>query len=179
MTIFNFHIYNFLHSYHTDIKWEQGTWNYLIYWKCKHIFLPTSFIKIKYRLYVEKKRNAYLTIYTFHFVQNLNVCELCTIKNTCRLNDEFQYNFTPTLNKLHLHKVRHFAFLSSNVIFFFRHIVKTKMSYNKEHTSFLVSKISPSVCRGFFSCLRLKYLSFRRSGNLTPLMSSFVLVAIV
>lgn len=67
------YIYNFLHSYHTDIKWEQGTWNYLIYWKCKHIFSPTSFIKIKYRLYVEKKRNAYLTIYMFHFVQNLNV----------------------------------------------------------------------------------------------------------
>lgn len=59
------YIYNFLHSYHTDIKWEQGTWNYLIYWKCKHIFSPTSFIEIKYRLYVEKKRNAYLTIYTF------------------------------------------------------------------------------------------------------------------
>lgn len=52
---------------------KMGTGNMKLFNILKNIFSPTSFIKIKYRLYVEKKRNAYLTIYTFHFVQNLNV----------------------------------------------------------------------------------------------------------
>lgn len=52
---------------------KMGTGNMKLFNILKNIFSPTSFIKIKYRLYVEKKRNAYLTIYMFHFVQNLNV----------------------------------------------------------------------------------------------------------
>merc|ERR1719483_1013455 len=44
-------------------------------------------------------------------------------------------------------------------------------------TSFLVLKMSPSACFGFFSFCLLKYSSLTRSGILTPLMSNFVFVA--